>query len=92
MSSLLILVVFIIFWANVDAIYKGQLSGSESAKSEDEANEVDVARNSCEPELSVLDEILSVEAKSRFNETDDDGEKTPEVIICKVAVYRNSHI
>ncbi|ONI00017.1 hypothetical protein PRUPE_6G062900 [Prunus persica] len=56
----------------------GQLSGSESVKSEDEANEVDVARNSCEPELSVLDEILSVEANSRFNETDEDGEKNPE--------------
>lgn len=92
MSSLLILVAFIIFWANVDAIHKGQLSGSESVKSEDEANEVDVARNSCEPELSVLDEILSVEAKSIFNETDDDGEKNPEVIICKVEVYRNSNI
>ncbi|KAK9940700.1 hypothetical protein M0R45_017345 [Rubus argutus] len=50
----------------------GQLSGSESVKSEDEATVVDVTSNPCVPELSVLDEILSVEAgdsKSRFDGT-----------------------
>ncbi|XP_024161355.1 DExH-box ATP-dependent RNA helicase DExH11 isoform X1 [Rosa chinensis] len=62
-----------------DVIPKGQSSGSESVKSEDEANvvDVDITSNSPEPELSVLDEILSVEAgdsKSRFNGTSGDPE------------------
>ncbi|KAM1226769.1 hypothetical protein ACFX13_006192 [Malus domestica] len=60
----------------------GQLSGSESVKSEDEVKEVDVAIDSCEPELSLLDELLSVEAgetKSRSNGTGEEDEQNPKV-------------
>ncbi|XP_050138547.1 DExH-box ATP-dependent RNA helicase DExH11-like isoform X1 [Malus sylvestris] len=59
----------------------GQLSGSESVKSEDEAKEVDVAIDTSEPELSLLDEILSVaagESKSRSNGIGEDGEQNPK--------------
>lgn len=70
----------------MNVIRKGQLSGSESVKSEDEATVVDVTSKPCVPELSVLDEILSVEAgdsKSRFDGTG--GEQHPkEVNICDI--------
>ncbi|TQD93972.1 hypothetical protein C1H46_020397 [Malus baccata] len=59
----------------------GQLSGSESVKSEDEAKEVDVAIDTSEPELSLLDEILSVaagESKSRSNGIGEDDEQNPK--------------
>ncbi|RXI04266.1 hypothetical protein DVH24_038540 [Malus domestica] len=55
--------------------------GSESVKSEDEAKEVDVSIDTSEPELSLLDEILSVaagESKSRSNGIGEDGEQNPK--------------
>lgn len=65
------------------------MSGSESVESEYEVNvvDVDITSNPSEPELSVLDEILSVEAgdsKSRFNGTG--GEQNPEVRVSDVIV------